>query len=81
TAIAAATLEEADTLCFPGWWNGSGVDPELSRAVLLMIATRFPAAGLLADDAMGFIRGLVEVLRGRHYQSRQKDEAGGCPGV
>ncbi|MBV5273781.1 MAG: type I restriction endonuclease subunit R [Lamprocystis purpurea] len=67
-AIAAATLDEADKLCFPGWWNSSAVDPDLSRALLFMIATRFPASGLLADDAMGFIATLVQLLRGRHYQ-------------
>ena len=39
--IAAATLAEADKHCFPGWWNSSTVDPDLSRALLLMIATRF----------------------------------------
>lgn len=67
-AIAAATLEEADKLCFPGWWNSSAVDPDLSRALLVMIATRFSTSGLLADDAMGFIATLVQLLRRRHYK-------------
>ncbi|WP_295587668.1 type I restriction endonuclease subunit R [uncultured Lamprocystis sp.] len=71
-AIAAATLDEADKLCFPGWWNSSAVDPDLSRALLFMIATRFPASGLLADDAMGFIATLVQLLRRRHYQPLQE---------
>jgi len=29
--VAAAILDEADKHCFPGWWNSSSVDPELSR--------------------------------------------------
>jgi type I restriction enzyme R subunit len=37
-----------------------------------MIATRFPASGLLADDAMGFIATLVQLLRRRHYQPLQE---------
>ena len=68
--IAAATLAEADRHCFPGWWNSSTVDPDLSRALLLMIATRFSSAGLLTDDAMGFIGSLVQVLKRRHYHDR-----------
>ena len=67
-AIAAATLAEADKHCFPGWWSSSSVDPELSRGLLFMVANQFPAAGLLTDDAMGFIGSLVQVLRRRHYR-------------
>jgi hypothetical protein len=33
-----------------------------------MIATQFSSAGLLTDDAMGFIGSLVQVLRRRHYK-------------
>lgn len=33
-----------------------------------MIATRFSAAGLLTDDAMGFIGSMVQVLKRRHYK-------------
>ncbi|MBK7954233.1 MAG: HsdR family type I site-specific deoxyribonuclease [Candidatus Accumulibacter sp.] len=66
--IAAATLAEADKHCFPGWWGNSTVDPELSRGLLFMIATRFSSAGLLTDDAMGFVGSLVQVLRRRHYK-------------
>jgi len=66
--IAAATLVEADKHCFPGWWGSSTVDPELSRGLLFMIATRFSSAGLLTDDAMAFIGGLVQVLKRRHYK-------------
>lgn len=66
--IAAATLAEADRHCFPGWWNSSTADPELSRALLLMIATDFSSAGLLTDDAMGFIGILVQMLKRRHYR-------------
>lgn len=66
--IAAATLTEADKHCFPGWWGSSTVDPELSRGLLFMVATRFSSAGLLTDDAMGFIGSLVQVLKRRHYK-------------
>jgi type I restriction enzyme R subunit len=66
--IAAATLTEADKYCFPGWWGSSTVDPELSRGVLFMVATRFSSTGLLTDDAMGFIGSLVQVLKRRHYK-------------
>lgn len=66
--IAAATLAEADKHCFPGWWNSSTADPELSRALLFMIATSYSSSGLLADDAMGFIGALVQTLRRRHYK-------------
>ncbi len=66
--IAAATLAEADKHCFPGWWGGSTVDPDLSRGLLFMLATRFSSAGLLSDDAMGFIGSLVQILKRRHYK-------------
>lgn len=66
--IAAATLAEADKHCFPGWWGSSTVDPELSRGLLFMIANQFSSAGLLTDDAMGFIGSLVQVLKRRHYK-------------
>ena len=66
--IAVATLTEADKHCFPGWWGSSAVDPELSRGLLFMVATRFSSAGLLTDDAMGFIGSLVQVLKRRHYK-------------
>lgn len=66
--IAAATLELADKHCFAGWWNTSTVDPELTRDLLMLVATRFSAAGLLSADAMGFIGTLVQTLKRRHYQ-------------
>ena len=68
--IAAAILAEADKHCFPGWWRSSAADPELSRALLFMVANRFSSAGLLADDAMGFIATLIQVLKRRHYKPR-----------
>jgi type I restriction enzyme R subunit len=68
--IAAAILAEADQHCFPGWWNGSMADPDLTKALLLMIATRFSAAGLLTDDAMGFIGTLVQTLKRKHYKPK-----------
>jgi type I restriction enzyme, R subunit len=69
---AAAIMEEADKHCFPGWWNSSSVDPELSKALLLLIAQRFSALGLLAGDAMEFIGQLVQVLKRRHYKPGSK---------
>lgn len=66
--IAVGILVEANKHCFPGWWTRSTVDPDLSHGLLVMIATQFPAAGLLSDDAMGFIGSLVQVLRRRHYK-------------
>ena len=51
----------------------SSVDPALSRALLLMIATRFSSAGLLSDDAMGFIGSLVQVMKRRHYKPGDPD--------
>ena len=72
--VAAATLLEADKHCFPGWWNSSSVDPDLSRGLLFMIATRFSSSGLLSDDAMGFIGSLVETLKRRHYSPHVADE-------
>jgi type I restriction enzyme R subunit len=79
--IAATTLAEADKHCFPGWWNSSTADPELSRALLFMIATQFSSAGLLADDAMGFIGTLMQTLKRRHYKPQPdgsgSDDSGG----
>jgi type I restriction enzyme R subunit len=75
-SIAAATLTEADKLCFPGWWNTSTLDPDLTRALLLMIATQYSAAGLLTDDAMGFIGELVQVLKRRHSRPGAASHAG-----
>jgi len=73
--VAAAILTEADMHCFPGWWNSSSVDPELTKALLLLIAQRFSTCGLLADDAMGFITTLLQVLKRRHYKpSRTETE-------
>lgn len=77
--IAAATLAEADKHCFPGWSAVSTVDPELSRALLLMIATRFSSSGLLADDAMGFIGTMVQTLKRRHYKPHTEDTRGDSP--
>jgi hypothetical protein len=39
-----------------------------------MIATQFSAAGLLTDDAMGFIGSLVQTLKRRHYKGRDFEE-------
>jgi len=66
--VAAGTLMVADKHCFPGWWSTSTVDPDLTRDLLMMVATRYSGAGLLADDAMGFIGTLVQTLKRRHYQ-------------
>jgi type I restriction enzyme R subunit len=71
--VAAAILDEADKHCFPGWWRSSSADPELSNALLLLMATRFSAAGLLADDAMTFIGTLIQVLKRRRYKPGRKD--------
>jgi type I restriction enzyme R subunit len=71
--VAAAILDEADKHCFPGWWNSTSVDPELSKALLLLVAGRFSALGLLAGDAMEFIGQLVQVLKRKHYKPGSKD--------
>ncbi|MDD4312685.1 MAG: hypothetical protein PHW41_09410, partial [Eubacteriales bacterium] len=73
--LASAILVEADTHCFPGWWNSSAVDPELSRALLLLIAQRFSTYGLLAGNSMGFIGALVQTLKRKHYKPGTKDSA------
>lgn len=75
--ISAATLAEADTHCFPGWWSSSAIDPDLSRGLLLMIVTRFSAAGLLAGDAMELIGILVQTLKVRHYKPSASDGSDG----
>ncbi len=77
--IAAATLELADKHCFAGWWTTSTVDPELTRDLLMLVATRFSAAGLLSADAMGFIGTLMQTLKRRHYQRQPR--ADGDSGV
>lgn len=74
--IAAATLAEADKHCFPGWWSSSTVDPELSRGLLFMVAKQFSSAGVLTDDAMGFIGSLVQVLKRRHYKPGASSASG-----
>ena len=66
--VAAATLEVADKHCFPNWWATATADPDLTRDLLMMVATKFSAAGLLTADAMGFIGALVQALRRRRYQ-------------
>lgn len=68
--VAAATLQVADKHCFPNWWATSTADPDLTKDLLMMVATRFSAAGLLTADAMGFIGTLVQTLRRRRYQPR-----------
>jgi type I restriction enzyme R subunit len=70
--VAAAVLGVADQHCFTGWWSTSSVDPELSKALLLLIAQRFGTMGLLADDAMGFIATLVQLLKCKHYKPRNQ---------
>jgi type I restriction enzyme R subunit len=77
--IAAATLAEADKHCFPGWWGSSTADPELSRALLYMIATRFSSSGLLVDDAMGFIGAMVQTLKRKHYKPHLEGTSGDSP--
>ncbi len=71
--VAAAVLEEADRHCFPGWWNVSSIDPELSKTLLLLLAQRFSALGLLAGDTMEFIGQLVQVLKRKHYKPGSGD--------
>lgn len=66
--VAAAVLGVADRHCFAGWWNTSAADPELSRELLLLIAQRFGALGLLAGDTMEFIGTLVQLLKRKHYK-------------
>lgn len=75
TEVAIAVLEEADKHVFPGWWNGSSIDPELSTALLLMIAQRFSSHALLAGDAMAFISKLVEILKRKHYKPSKEERA------
>ena len=75
--VAAAILAEADKYCFPGWWNSSAVDPELTRELLLTIATKFSSAGLLAGDVMSFIGELVQVLKRRHYRHEESASSDG----
>lgn len=65
---AAAVLDEADQLCFPGWWNSGAVDPDLSQALLLMLVRRFPALGMASDDAMEFIGELILALKRKRYK-------------
>ena len=72
-AIAAGVLSEADGMCFTGWWNSSTVDPELSKALLVLIATRFPTSELFGADPMGFVTGLVHLLKRKHYRPRVED--------
>jgi len=72
--VAAAILEEADKHCFAGWWNTSSIDPELSKAILLLMAQRFSVLSLLAGDVMEFINTLVGVLKRKHYKP-VKEEA------
>lgn len=45
-----------------------------------MIATRFSSAGLLTDDAMGFIGSLVQVLKHRHYRPRTPTDSDAADG-
>ena len=71
--VAAAILAEADKHCFPGWWNSSAVDPELSSAFLLLLVQRFSSSGLLADDAMTFIGELLQVLKRKHFKPGTRD--------
>lgn len=73
--VAAATLQVADKHCFPNWWATSTADPDLTKDLLMMVATKFSAAGLLAADAMGFIGTLVQTLRRRRYQPRAESAA------
>lgn len=73
--LAAAILEEADKNCFPGWWNSSAVDPELSKDLLLLIAQRFSSFGLLTGNAMEFIGQLVQMLKRKHYKCGSMNEA------
>ena len=71
--VAAAILEEADKHYPPSRWNSSPVDPELSRALLLLLSQRFSALGLLASDPIEFIGHLVQVLNRKHYKPGSKD--------
>ena len=73
--IAAATLELADKHCFPNWWATSTADPDVTKDLLMMVATKFSAAGLLTADAMGFIGTLVQTLRRRRYRPRAESPA------
>jgi type I restriction enzyme, R subunit len=41
--------------------------------LLFLIASRFAASGLLADDAMNFIGTLVQILKRKHYTTPKED--------
>jgi type I restriction enzyme R subunit len=73
--IAAAILAEADKHCFPGWWSMGAVDAEISKALLLMMATNFADAGLLGSDTMEFIKELIQVLKQKRYKPSVLDES------
>ena len=73
----AFALEVADKHCFPNWWATSTADPDLTKDLLMMVATKFSAAGLLTADAMGFIGTLVQTLRRRRYQPHRSGGSGG----
>ena len=73
--VAAATLEVADRHCFPNWWSTTTADPDLKNDLLMMLATKFSAAGVLTADAMGFIGTVVQTLRRRKYQPRTESAA------
>jgi type I restriction enzyme R subunit len=70
--VAAATLALADKHCFAEWWSTSMVDPELTSALLMMVATQFSTAGLMSADVMEFIKTLVHTLKRRRYQPADK---------
>ena len=69
--IAAALLQKADGMLFPGWPEQDHTDIELFRAFTILLAKEFATAGLHARDK-DFVSRTIKLLRKVNYKA--KDE-------
>lgn len=67
--IAAALIKKADEMLFPGWPEQEHVAIELFRALTILLAKEFSAAGLHGRDK-DFVARCIKLLHRANYKAR-----------
>ncbi len=70
--IAAALVEKADEILFPGWTEHEHVDIEIFREFIRVLAKQFPSAGLHGRE-MDFVTRCIKLLRRVGYRAQSNE--------